>query len=1056
MRSNPSSNQISSRAGELCCSFAATLLAVVALWVLSADTLPLKAGEFPPAGIASATPNAFSVDSWTTDEGLPQNSVLAVTQTRDGYLWLGTLNGLARFDGVHFKVFDENNTPALKSSKIVRLFEDSAENLWIGTEPGGIFLLRKNGRLSDASIGGSSEEDGGRLMAVAEDKAGEVWLYTKDGRLGRYRDSQMTVWRPQSSLRSALGGRTRALATDAAGHLWVGTEAALLALGPMPVAGVTPPPVFSAEPGKVDYLLSSRSGGYWRFSNGRIQKCSTNAIEQDFGPYPWHSNVMVTAACEDLGGNLIAGTYGDPGEGVFWFGTTGAVTHITNLSQQSVVSLAVDREGSLWVGTDGGGLNRVKHRLFGVLEPSRGSTIQTVCSDSAGALWVGYNGDRIDRYTASGSTSFRLSKPGLNLYVRALLADTNGTVWAGTYGGGIFRLQGDTFVSVASFETIADLRVSAMLQDRKGRLWVATQGGLAYTGSSTSDWRTFSLLDGLSSLALTALAEDQNGDLWVGTIGGGVNRIHQGAVTVFSRTNGLPSNTVLSLYADSAGIVWVGTSGGLARFDGSKWISYTTTEGLVDNGIGSVIDDQQGWLWLGSRAGLMRVPKKALAAFAQGNTTDQMPIRAYGKDEGLPTRECSQDSQPAAWRTPDGRLWFATIKGVAWVDPAQILLNTNPPPVLISAVLLDNASVSTNAMRPQHLEKLTIPAGKETLDIRFTSLSLSAPTQGHFKYRLENYESAWTEGAGNQGTAHYTRLPKGDYTFRVKACNEDQVWNEAGATLAITVLPPFWQTWWFLTGSTTLLLAAIIGSVHYVSTQKLQRQLAALRQHEALERERARIARDLHDQLGANLTQVALLGELAEADKNLPAEVENHARQIAQTARETTHALDEIVWTVNPANDTLDGLINYICKYAQEYLAMAGLKYRLEVPPQLPAVPISPELRHNVFLAAKEAINNLVKHSGADSAWVRLHLEPDSFVLAIEDNGRGPDPQAAQKGRSGLRNMQKRLEDVGGQFAIEPRAGGGTVVRLQAPILRASFGPPPETRGETSSAAAKT
>jgi signal transduction histidine kinase len=226
----------------------------------------------------------------------------------------------------------------------------------------------------------------------------------------------------------------------------------------------------------------------------------------------------------------------------------------------------------------------------------------------------------------------------------------------------------------------------------------------------------------------------------------------------------------------------------------------------------------------------------------------------------------------------------------------------------------------------------------------------------------------------------------------------------------------------------------IVGGVHYASTQKLQRQLAVMRQHEALEQERARIARDLHDQLGANLTQVALLGELAESDKDVPGEVEEHARQISQTARETTRALDEIVWTINPSNDTLDGLMNYICKYAQEYFALAGLRYRLEVPAHLPSLPISPELRHNVFLATKEAVHNVVKHAHASSAWLRLRLDSDQFILEIEDNGCGIPSEAEKKGRNGLRNMRKRLEEVGGHFERAPGAEGGTLVRLAAPV----------------------
>jgi signal transduction histidine kinase len=276
----------------------------------------------------------------------------------------------------------------------------------------------------------------------------------------------------------------------------------------------------------------------------------------------------------------------------------------------------------------------------------------------------------------------------------------------------------------------------------------------------------------------------------------------------------------------------------------------------------------------------------------------------------------------------------------------------------------------------------------------------------------------------------------------VAASNEDDVWSEANSSLAFIIEPPFWRTWWFHSGLAALLLGSIVGFVHYASTQRLQRQLEQMRQKEALERERARIARDLHDQLGANLTQVSLLGELVETDKDLPEEVETHARQISRTARDTTRALDEIVWAANPSNDTLEGLINYVCKYAQEYLAVAGVRYRWEVPAELPHLAIPPEVRHNVFLASKEALTNIVRHAKATSARLRLKLEPERFTLEIEDNGRGldeMDEQAAQS-RNGLRNMSKRMEDIGGLFSISPSEKGGATVRLTAPVTRNSNG----------------
>jgi signal transduction histidine kinase len=504
-------------------------------------------------------------------------------------------------------------------------------------------------------------------------------------------------------------------------------------------------------------------------------------------------------------------------------------------------------------------------------------------------------------------------------------------------------------------------------------------------------------------------------------------------VTLYGKAQGLPSENISCIYEDREGILWVGTSAGLARLSAGKAISYAGHFNGVSGNVAYIIDDEQGYLWMGSSVGLLRARKIDLEAFAAAKTVS-VPVRAYGQADGLPTRVCSQGSQPAAAHTTDGRFWFPTINGLVAVDPRQIRPNTNPPPVLIESVWVDGKPEGQDSLRSPLPKAVVIPAAKESLEIHYTGINLPAPDLGLFQYRLKGHEKDWTSAEPQRRYARYSKLPHGHYLFEVKACNEDGLWNETPAVLAVTVLPPFWQTWWFISVASFCLLAGIVGSVHYVSTQKLQRQVAALRQQELLEKERARIARDLHDQLGANLTQVALLGELAETDKDMPAEVEAHAKQISFTARETTRALDEIVWTVNPSNDTLDGLINYVCKYAQEYLALAGLRYRLEVPAQLPPIPIPPELRHNIFLAAKEAVNNVVKHSGASSAWLRLRLEPNRFTLEVEDNGRGLPAGADQKGRNGLRNMRKRLEELGGVFALGPGHEGGTLVSLTAPL----------------------
>jgi signal transduction histidine kinase len=510
-----------------------------------------------------------------------------------------------------------------------------------------------------------------------------------------------------------------------------------------------------------------------------------------------------------------------------------------------------------------------------------------------------------------------------------------------------------------------------------------------------------------------------------------------GKVIAFQKDSGFPSDNISCLYLDSDGVLWIGTVGnGLIRMAGGRWKHYTTQNGLSGNSIDYIIEDREGYLWIGSNAGLMRISKRELNEFDPASL-ESLSCRSYDQKDGLPATECTYGSQPAACRAASGMLWFPTIGGMVSVNPVDIRPNTNPPPVRIEAVLVDQQAQNTNGLLSPPPESITIPAGRESLEIQFASLNPAAGRRVVFRYQLEGYQTKMTP-AGRNRFARYPNLPHGEYRFHVEARNEDGIWNEAGASLDVIVLPPFWETVWFRTLVVCLLLGAIVGIVYFISTQKLQRQLAGMRQQQMLEKERSRIARDIHDQVGARLTQLSLLSEMIQADKEDPGEVETHAQQISQAARETAHELDEIVWTVNPSNDTLDGLVNYICKNAQDYLSVAGLRYRLDVPAQLPPIPITPEARHNIFLAAKESVTNVVKHAKASEAWLRLKLASDHFILEVEDNGRGPGgtKEAAAQTRNGLRNMRKRMEDIGGEFFIGPGQQGGTLVRLIVPLRR--------------------
>jgi signal transduction histidine kinase/ligand-binding sensor domain-containing protein len=931
----------------------------------------------------------FIVDSWGTADGLPQSSVIAVTQTRDGYLWLGTLNGLVRFDGNAFTRFNVNNTPGLPDNRIVFLFEDRRTNLWVGTENGGLCVIQ-NGRVRDFATGGEVE----KIIYAYEDETGGIWFCVKGGHLFHWKDDRLDLNPPvpvefwQQLFHRAF-------------HL----------------------------------VVPRRAGDFWHLENNRLVKWGDDKPEKDFSVCPWPPAIVmtifpdvkipltfdahVTAAGEDRDGNLVVGTRA----GIYWGDGQGGWRHIMLGDNSFVLSVCFDGEGNLWAGTDGGGLYRVQKNYFAPLAGLPGGVAKSVAEDARGGLWVAFNAQGLVYSLAGQITNFGIGQ-GSNAW--SVLVDRQQQVWAGTRDEGLFRLMDGRFQEVPAAGTIGR-QIFALFQGRDGLLWVGGENGLGvYDGQN---WKFFSARDGLPPNGVRALADDPQGNLWIGTEGGGLFLLRDGKISPVRA----PFKDVSCLWMDRDGVLWAGTFGhGLAWLAQGQWTGCSAAEGLASDDIGSLIEDDSGNLWIGSYEGLMRVGKKSLADFA-GNHDRKISCRTFL------TRECSAGAQPAALRTHDGRLLFPTTAGLVALDQGDLKPNTNPPPIVIESVSIDGVPQKNNPLSSVWPGTVTLAPENEQLEIHFTALDFSAPKRARlavqFQYKLEGYDKNWTD-AGDARVAHFPKLPHGQYVFHVKAGNEDGVWNEAGATLAVIVQPPFWRQPWFVGLAILFLLGALAGTIYLISTAKLKRELRELHQKELLEKERARIARDLHDQLGANLTQVTLLGEMAEADKALPGEVEQHAQQICATARETTRALDEIVWAVNPANDTLEGLVNYACKYAQDYFALAGVSYRAELPAGLTPVPILPEVRHNVFLAFKEAVNNVVKHAQATEAHVKLQLEPGQFILSVADNGRGLGDLSGKTLRNGLKNMRRRLADVQGEFDITPQEHGGTVVRLIVPLIK--------------------
>lgn len=1000
----------------------------------SADREPLPAGaqsfaggsitrsilnRFAPVGTtlsgdAGVASSEYRIDVWQTADGLPGNTVTAIQQTRDGYVWIGTLNGLARFDGIRFQVFGEGS--ALPGPRVLSLLAARDGALWIGMEGAGLVQLR-DGKFQPLTRRDGLASDS--VTALAEDERGQIWIGTPAG-LNCWRDGKLIkAAATPSPVVAVCVGRSNSLWVVAANQLLMQRDDGTLA---RPT---------NAEPSSFSSVLAAeagRSGQVWfGGANGYLGAVSNDVVHV-FREQPGQLLEAVWTLCETRNGDVWAGT-ANGGLRRLRGGQFISVTTQEGLSDNSVRCVFEDREGSLWVGTVGGGLNRVKPRKVTTFTTRDGlahNVVMSLAEDAEGTLWVGSNCGGL---TVRRNGVFRPLYANYvldNECIWSLLAARDGAVWAGTWGGGLFEIRGKEVKSFPVARPGNDDPVTALCEDDRGGLWLGTMSGAvkSFRGGSMAD----EILEkDRWSVPVTTLLGESGSRLWIGTGGAGLRKLQDGQITSMTRREGLPSDFVRTLHRDAGGVLWIGTGGGLARMEGGKVSAFTKAHGLPDEVISQIVADDLGNLWFGCNQGIFRVAVREFDAVMAGRAQTVNAI-SYGRAEGMESLECTGGFHPAGLKTRDGRLWFSTVKGLVMVDPANITPNELSPPVAIDEVQVDGAVVMRGG---EPMPELELAPGVQRVEFRFAALSLVAPERNRFKYRLDALEKEWVDG-GSQRVAAYTHLPPGRYQFRVTACNNDGVWNEAGAMVSLVVQPYFWQTWWFR----SLAVVALVGGggwlLRTIAVRRLRRKLRRLEEQHAVEKERTRIAQDIHDELGANLTRIALLTEVGQKHRGNPEEVAADLGKISVTAREAVRAMDAIVWAVNPRNDSLDHFANYVSQFAEEFLRPTTIRCRLDIPADLPEHPITTEARHHLFLAVKEALNNVVRHSGASEVWLRLSMTNGELNLSIEDNGCGIQASTGVE-HDGLGNIRRRIEQLGGRFELKS-SGEGTTVALRLPL----------------------
>lgn len=935
----------------------------------------------------------FGNQAWLTENGLPQNTVQAIVQTQDGYLWVGTQEGLARFDGLNFAVFDKENTPAFKSNDIRFLVEDRAGRLWISTSYG--LVCRQNGQFTSFTVNEGLPDNS--VGPVVEDTSGNIWIGTAGG-LTRFANGNFkTLTAEQGLSRNVI----QTLCARADGSVLVGTSAGIQSLSG---------DQFSSFP-LPDYVNVANITAIVETEYHQLWFGTLSGLVTVMGP--------ASAPLTFAGDNRVNALRLDR-EGTLWVATPGGVVRVKNgapetfaaadgLSSNLVLSIYEDREGSIWIGTEAGGLNLLKSKKFNTYTTKDGlpnDLVKAIYQDAQGGIWIGSNGGGLTLFKDGRFTTWT-TRDGLSSdVVLSLASAADGTIWVGTPDG-LNRFKDGKFQTFTFAEGLSNDLVRSVLVDRNGVLWVGTRDGL--NSFRDGEFTTYTTRDGLANNFIGAIFEDSKGNLWVGTLGG-LNKIHDGKFQTFTTKDGLSSNTVIALYEDASGDLWIGTNGGgLNRFHDGKFASFTNLSADV---IYRILEDKQQNLWCSSNKGIFRVNKTELDKGVVNPTF-------YGPADGTLTRECSGGGHPAGWHTTDGRIWFATIKGLAVIDPEHIPLNTSPPPIAIEQLFVDNQSIPLT-------QKVTLSPGIARLDFYYTALSFIAPENVRFKYKLEGFDNDWIDGGGRR-VASYTNLRPGNYVFRVIAANNDGVWNETGAALDFYLQPRFYQTYWFYLVC-VLLLALTAWQLYRLRVRRMALEFRAVLA------ERNRIAREIHDNLAQDILGISVQLELVARLMPAAAEIaKGHLDRARLLVRNSMTEARRYVWDLRSQELQKKDLPAALRDTTKRLTAESNIETVVEVAGPLRPLPV--EVETNLLRIGQEAVNNAVKHAGAHRIEVGLNFETRKVQLSIRDDGRGFDPrEQIADGHFGLLGMRERAEQIGGVLSIDSAPERGTQIAVEVPL----------------------
>ncbi len=992
---------------------------------------------FPFLDLTGDTGKPYSLEVYTGDEGLPQDAVGAVVQSGDGYLWAGTGFGLARFDGARFRVFEADSEPALERSAITCLLAGDGTRLWIGTQTG--LVLRDGDGFTTRT--GERQFPAERINWLTPRREGGVWVGAAHGlvlvasnRVDRFTEPQGLLDDDVQEVHELPDGRV--LVRHGAG--WQ-----------------------ELEPGRGQFVAARES----LIPDATLE----TALPADLAGRAWAAN-RDGVWMNDIDGwrrvlefpperrpDLVR-LHSHPTLGLLVLAPPLAVHHWDGSRMQVLAAdpevvlrraraLTVDREGSLWFAGERG-LARLHPRTARVLTTADGLPDDLTYTTSAapdGSVWVG-TGYGVARVAGGRVEPLALpdgARPGSHV----VLAARNGDIWLSPGDNRIFRRPAGSD-AVGETAVLGGRAVRCLFEDRQGGIWAGTSAGLFQVSAGGAD---LVHRDGpLAVHDVRSVLHDRQGVYWVGTRGG-LFQLRNGIATPEPSGNGAPTNDVRALWEDRRGNLWAGSTAGLHLRRNGAWQRFDRDIGLAETVVNQLLEDDAGRLWMAGLRGIHAAPLDDLLAVA-GGEADRVRCLTLGRLDGLLGSESRGGVQPAGSRDARGDLWFPTLNGLVRVLPGRVAANLQPPRVVIERVLANGRELPADRLRgalgparsnsPPALQLHRRDA--ETLTVEFTAATFIQNRQARIRYRLDGHPSGWRE-VTDARSATYTSLPAGRYAFELLAANGHGIWTPDPVVLRLEILPHYYETGWFF----LLVAVALVACGLAVASGYHRRREAGLAAaHAALEAERSRIAKDLHDDIGASLTGLAFQAELARSQLTGPAA--DHFANYAGTARGLVDRLRQVIWAMNPACDTLEQLATYLGQYLENLALPAETRLRLDIPTHLPAIAVRSEVRHHLLMAVKEAVTNALRHSGAGELRFRLRADHGWLEVTVEDTGRGLPAEMLLAGLDralpaghGLANLRSRMAALGGSCRIQSRPGEGTTVTLRAPVAPDAHPLPP-------------